>query len=76
MPCFFIAPSCKVRPGWSFVDLVNDETAARDIGYCDLAIAACVTVLICSKVIGPGKVSEVALPFAGTGAFNAATFVS
>ena len=43
----------------------------RQYRYYDLVMAAFVTVLICSNLIGPAKISQIALPLLGTVSFGA-----
>ena len=46
-------------------------TAQRSYRYYEFVMAAFVTVLICSNLIGPAKISQVDLPLIGTFAFGA-----
>jgi len=43
----------------------------RQYRYYDLVMAAFVCVLICSNLIGPAKISQIALPYLGTVTFGA-----
>jgi hypothetical protein len=45
---------------------------ARSYRYIDLVTAAFVTVLVCSSLIGPAKITEATLPLIGTITFSAA----
>jgi len=47
------------------------STAQRSYRYYDFVMAAFVTVLICSNLIGPAKIAQVTLPVVGSVAFGA-----
>ncbi len=47
------------------------STAQRSYRYYDFVMAAFVTVLICSNLIGPAKIAQVDLPLVGNVAFGA-----
>src|SRR5512134_1895849 len=44
---------------------------ARQYRYYDFVMAAFVTVLICSNLVGPGKIAQIELPIFGAAAFGA-----
>ena len=44
---------------------------ARQYRYYDLVMAAFVSVLICSNLIGPAKIAQITLPYLGTVSFGA-----
>lgn len=46
-------------------------TARRTYRYLDLVMVAFVTVLVCSNLIGPGKVTQITMPVVGTLTFGA-----
>ena len=47
------------------------STAQRSYRYYDLVMAAFVTVLVCSNLIGPAKIAQINLPLVGTLTFGA-----
>src|SRR4051812_28008895 len=47
------------------------RTAQRSYRYYDFVMAAFVTVLVCSNLIGPGKLAQLDLPVVGTVTFAA-----
>jgi uncharacterized integral membrane protein (TIGR00697 family) len=64
-------PRCAAPPRRGESTLASIETSAarrahpgRSYHYYDLVLAGFVAVLLCSNLIGPGKVCELALPFA------------
>ena len=44
---------------------------ARQYRYYELVMAAFVTVLICSNLIGPAKIAQISLPYLGVVTFGA-----
>ena len=46
-------------------------TASRSYRYYDLVMVAFVTVLVCSNLIGPAKISQLDMPLLGTLTFGA-----
>jgi uncharacterized integral membrane protein (TIGR00697 family) len=47
------------------------STAQRSYRYYDFVMAAFVTVLVCSNLIGPAKIAQISLPVVGTLTFGA-----
>lgn len=54
--------------------LPGSATAGRQFRYYDFLMAAFVAVLLCSNLIGPGKVGEITLPFALPGIGDSVAF--
>jgi uncharacterized integral membrane protein (TIGR00697 family) len=50
---------------------MNNPTKQREYKYYEFVMAAFVTVLICSNLIGPAKIAQVDLPVVGTVIFGA-----
>jgi uncharacterized integral membrane protein (TIGR00697 family) len=50
---------------------MNSPTKQREYNYYEFVMAAFVTVLICSNLIGPAKIAQVDLPVVGTVIFGA-----
>jgi len=60
-----------MQPSSDSVSAVPSSIPARQHRYYDLLVAAFVTVLLCSNIIGASKAAQVELPFFGTVVFGA-----
>jgi hypothetical protein len=51
--------------------VASTSSPRRDFRYYDFVMAAFVTVLVCSNLIGPAKIAQLELPLIGTVTFGA-----